>query len=227
MTILYRAIHTPEGEIRGATYVNDDIDLAAESASYAAQGLSVAAISAEDFSHAQAAVADDSYYIDYVGIDETPTLIQSPPRPGEYYDFNFTTHVWEVSAARLEQAKEAKAGDLSEQYRARRNASVLYGGNPYSPTDDLVRDIRTVITCLEYFTTAPAGWSGVRALNGARSNVEAYWSDERDNLAGMLANIELRRAVLLSVYYNHLDGIAAAATVEAVLAYDVTTGWPT
>lgn len=227
MTMLYRAIHTPAGEIRGATYVDDNIDLAAESASYAVQGLSVAAISAEDFPHAQAAVADDSYYIDYVGLEETPTLVASPPRPSEYYDFDFSTHSWVVSAERLEQAKSNKLGLLAAEFQSRRHVPILFNANPYVPSDEMVRDLRSVIEALEYFTVLPAGWEGVRSANGGRTTVHAAWNDERDYLVGMLAAMEQQRAECLSAFYEHQDGVAAAATVEAVLAYDVTTGWPT
>lgn len=225
--MLYRAIHTIVGEIRGATYVNDDIDLIAERDAYAAQSLLVAPITEAEFPLAQAAVADDSYYIDYFGVDETPTLVASPPRPSEYYDFNFVTHTWVVSAERLAQAKEDKASALSAEYRVRRSADKLWSGNPYSPTDELISNLRSVITSLEYFTAIPSGWEGLRSSNGGRTTVGTSWSDERDNLASMLANFEQYRALCLSVYFSYLDEIAAAATVEDVLSITITSGWPT
>lgn len=225
--MLYRAIHTIEGEIRAAAYVNDDIDLAAEAASYAVSGLLVAPITEGEFPSAQAAVADDSYYIDYIGVEETPTLVQSPPKPGEYYDFNFATHTWVVSAERLAQAKQNKLAQLNAEFMARRHVPILFNGNPYSPTDEMVRDIRSVIETLEYFTEPPAMWSGFRSPNGGRTTTHADWMEERDYLRGMLANMERQRARCLAVLYAHQDGIGAAATVEAVLAYDFSYWWPT
>ena len=225
--MLYRAIHTIVGEIRAATYVNDDIDLIAERDAYAAQSLLVCPISEAEFPLAQAAVSDDSYYVDYSEVDESPFLVASPPRPSPYYDFNFVTHTWEVSAERLAQAKEDKASELNDEYQTRRTAAKLWSGNPYSPTDDLIDNLRSVITTLEYFTTAPDGWEGVRSSNGGRTTVYPAWSDERDNLKGMLSNFERYRANCLTVYWAYLDDIAAAATVEDVLALTFTTGWPT
>lgn len=225
--MLYRAIHTIVGEIRAATYVNDDIDLIAERDAYAAQSLLVCPISEAEFPLAQAAVSDDSYYIDYSPIDESPFLVESPPRPSPYYDFDFASHTWVVSAERLAQAKEDKTAELSAEYRTRRNANKLWSGNPYSPTDELIGHLRGVVATLEYFTAPPAGWEGVRSSNGGRTTVYPSWSDERDNIAGMLANFEKYRAECLTVYWAYLDDIAGAATVEDVLALTFTTGWPT
>lgn len=225
--MLYRAIHTIAGEIRAATYVNDDTDLVAEAESYAASGLFVAPITAGEFPNAQAAVADDSYYIDYVGEAETPTLVASPPRPSEYYDFDFVTHTWVVSAERLAQAKQNKLAQLNAEFMARRHVPILFNGNPYSPTDEMVRDIRSFIESLEYFTVNPPMWEGIRSTNGGRTPTHFTWEDERDYLRGMLASMEQQRAKCLAVLYAHQDGIDAAATVEAVLGYDFTYWWPT
>ena len=225
--MLYRAIHTADGEIRAATYVNDDADLVAEAESYAASDLFVAPITAEEFPNAQAAVADDSYYIDYIGEAETPTLVASPPRPSEYYDFDFVTHTWAVSAERLAQAKQNKMAQLNAEFMTRRHAPILFNGNPYVPTDEMVRDIRSFIESIQYFTTTPPMWDGIRSTNGGRTPTHFTWEDERDYLLGMLANMEQQRAKCLAVLYSHQDGIAESATVEAVLAYNFTTGWPT
>lgn len=225
--MLYRAIHTIVGEIRAATYVNDDIDLVAERDAYAAQSLLVAPITEAEFPLAQAAVSDDSYYIDYSPVDESPFLVASPPRPSPYYDFNFVTHTWEVSAERLADAKSDKASELSDEYRNRRFASVTIEGNPYVPTDELIAQIRSAITSIVYYTQLPDGWAGLRSSNGGRTTVYPYWSDERDKLNGILADMEKYRAECVSVYWAYLDDIAAAATVEDVMALTFTTGWPT
>ena len=226
--MLYRAIHTIAGEIRAATYVNGDADLAAETASYAASGISglfVAPITAEEFPNAQAAVADDSYYIEIVG--GTPTLIQSPAKPGDYYDFDFATHTWVVSADRLAQAKQNKMAQLNAEFMTRRQAPILFNGNPYSPSDEMVRDLRSFIENLDYFGFNPSMWNGIRSTNGGRTPIHYTPEDEISYLRGMLAGMEQRRAQCLAVLYSHQNGIDESATVDAVLAYDLSGGWPT
>lgn len=225
--MLYRAIYTITGEILAATYVNDDADLAAEAESYAASGLFVAPITAEEFPNAQAAVADDSYYIEIVGESETPTLVQSPAKPGDYYDFDFVTHTWVVSAERLAQAKQNKMAQLNAEFMTRRQAPILFNGNPYSPTDEMVRDLRSFIENLDYFGFNPSMWNGIRSTNGGRTPIHYTLEDEISYLRAMLAGMEQRRAQCLAVLYAHQDGIGAAATVEAVLAYDFSYWWPT
>lgn len=225
--MLYRAIHTAEGEIRAATYVDDDIDLEAEAASYATSGLFVAPITEGEFASAQAAVADDSYYIDYIGVEEAPTLVQSPPKPGEYYDFNFATHTWVVSAERLAQAKQNKLAQLNAEFMARRHVPILFNGNPYSPTDEMVREVRSFLESLEHFGFNPAMWNGIRSPNGGRTPLHYTLEEDVSYLRGMLATMEQQRARCLAVLYAHQDGIGAATTVEAVLAYDFSYWWPT
>ena len=55
---------------------------------------------------------DDSWHITYADITEAPVFTESPPRPGLYYDFDFDTHTWIISAERLTQAKADKNAAL-------------------------------------------------------------------------------------------------------------------
>ena len=225
--MLYRAIHTAVGEIMLATYVDDNIDTAAEAADYAAQGLFVCPITEAEYPDAVAAVNDDSWYIDYVGVEETPTMFESPPKPGEYYVFDFVAHTWSVSAEQLSRAKGDKYTAISAKYRERLGQPYTDSGATFNDRIELLPLLRAMIDVLEFTETIPAWWDGFRGDNGVYLTPAGTWSGERDACVSRVYAIELYRMNCKSVDYVHRAAVTACATVGDVLAYDVTTGWPT
>ena len=211
------------GTIYSAVAVPDDTDLAAESAMYAANGQYVFPVTEAQYPLVQAAVEDDSYFVEI----EFMVLTAKPAKPGDGYVWDGEAQAWVVSTQDFDEARFQKRVELARAYAASKEVPLLFNANPYPPRDETVRDLRSVIESLEYFTAIPSGWAGVRSANGGRTTVSAAWSGERDYLRGMLAAMEDRRADLLSIYYSHLDAIDALTTISGINAYSVSTGWPT
>lgn len=226
--MLYRAIHTIEGEIRIATYVNDETDTVAESAAYAAQGLYVCPITEAQYPDAVEAVNDDSWHITYADITEAPVFTESPPRPGLYYDFDFDTHTWIISAERLTQAKADKNAALMNEYNLRINVPYTDGPLIWNSPQELLARARGLVHVLEYTSSFPLGgyWDGFHDDSGAAVGLPATWSQARDYANGYIYNIETRNLKCLSARYAHQAAIAGFATIEDTIAYNITTGWP-
>lgn len=227
--MLYRAIHTIEGEIRIATYVNDDVDLVAEAAAYLADGLYVCPITEAQYPDAVAAVNDDSWHITYADITEDPVFTESPARPGVYYDFDFDTHTWVVSAERLTQAKNDKNAALMNEYSSRVNAPYADSGRVWNNPQELISRARALLQVLEYTSSFPLGgyWNGFCDDNGSSVGLAATWNLERDYAKAIIYNLETRALKCLAARYTHQAALAGLTTVETILAYDISTGWPT
>jgi len=171
-------------------------------------------------------VSNDTHYVAYVGISETPTLTAFPTKPGDYYDFDFTTFTWVVSSTRLAAVRQLRETDLYAEFTTRRCTPILFNAHPFAATDEFLRDVTSILAAGNHLSAFPSGYTGLRSSDGGRTTVQASWADEVVYLQQILENCEVQRALCLIAFYAHQDGLAACTTVEALLAYDITSGWP-
>ena len=165
-------------------------------------------------------------WIEYVGIDEVPTFFAFPARPSEFHEWNYTTKAWEVSSAQIAAARAKKLFDLDLAYASSRNVPFSFGGSSLSCSDLAIDGIRCVVSQIENIGLMPDEWNGWRTVDGSRLTPLNALDSELARAKSILVSAESRRAALLSIFWNHADAIAALTTVSAIMAYDVTTGWP-
>lgn len=71
-----------------------------------------------------------------------------------------------------------------------------------------------------------AGWAGWRTFDNAMVWVDDSPADVLGHLNAISRELEDRQQAILLCAWGHKAAIAALDTVEAVLAYDITAGWP-
>ena len=72
----------------------------------------------------------------------------------------------------------------------------------------------------------PAGWLGWRDANNNMRWAEDDTATVLANLTALSRAIEDREQALLAASWAHKANIAALEDIDAILAYDVTVGWP-
>lgn len=174
----------------------------------------------------EGAHAYGSGWIEYVGIDEVPTFYAFPSPPSEFHEWNYTTKAWEVSSGQIAAARAKKLFDLDLAYTSSRSVPFFYSGNLLSCSDVSIDGIRCVVSQIENIGLMPDEWNGWRTVDGTRLDPLYTIEAELARAKSILVSAESRRAKLLSLFWNHCDAIAALTTVSAIVAYDVTTGWP-
>ena len=141
-------------------------------------------------------------------------------RPSPFHMLDATVEAW---LPNLDAARESKFQQVATELNRR-----LYLPCNGFDADKVSRErISGMIARLQRGDGLPAGWVGWRdAAN------EMHWAT--DDAATVLANmialsraIEDREQALLVASWTHKANIAALEDIDAILAYDVTQGWPT
>lgn len=146
-----------------------------------------------------------------------------PPRPSNCHDWDWTTKTWKPNIAN---ALANKSAAVSQEFAIRTLQPVQYDGAPFD-ADEVARGrIIATITRMIRGDGLPAGWVGWRDYDNAMHWGEDTTETVRAQLAGLSAAIEDREQSLLVAAWQHKAALAALTTVEDIIAYDVTTGWP-
>lgn len=146
--------------------------------------------------------------------------VRKSNRPSEHHEWDWTTKSW---LPNLDAARESKLQQVAAELSTR-----LYLPCNGFDADKVSRDrIGGMIARLQRGDGLPAGWVGWRDFSN-----QQQWADL--DAAGVLAELsELSRAIedreqsLLVASWTHKANIATLEDIDAILSYDVTTGWPT
>ena len=141
-------------------------------------------------------------------------------RPSVYHEWNLPSESW---LPNLDAACNAKLQEVAAELNSR-----LY--LPYNgfDADRVSRErISGTIARLQRGDGLPAGWIGWRDA----SNQQQWATDDAatvlTNLTALSCAIEDREQALLVASWQHKANIAALSDIDAIIAYDVTAGWPT
>ncbi len=142
-----------------------------------------------------------------------------PTKPGEFHEWSMSANAWlpNLGAARQFRLQEVNA-ELSTR---------LYLPCNGFDADKVSRErISGTIARLQRGDGLPAGWVGWRDA----SNQQQWATDDAAtvlaNLTALSRAIEDREQDLLVASWTHKANIAALEYIDAILAYDVTVGWP-
>ena len=167
---------------------------------------------------------EDSFEFDpsktYVFDTTSKTVMPTPEKPSPNHEWDWATKSW---LPNLDAACNARLQEVAAELNKR-----LYLPCNGFDADNVSRDrISGTIARLQRGDGLPAGWMGWRDVAN-----EMHWAT--DDAATVLANlttlsraIEDREQALLVASWTHKANIAALEDIDAILAYDVTQGWPT
>lgn len=142
-----------------------------------------------------------------------------PSRPSPHHDWDWTTKSWlpNLDAAKAEKKTESQI-ELSRR---------LYLQCNDFDADSVSRErISGTIARLQRGDGLPVGWLGWRDANNDMRWAADDTATVLANLATLSRAIEDREQALLVAAWQHKAAIASLTSVEALLAYDVTAGWP-
>ncbi len=126
----------------------------------------------------------------------------------------------------VDDAREVQAQAVDRIRSARHGQPIAYMGEFFDADVAARENISGVLTRLTRGDGLTAGWIGWRTFDN-----NMVWADEPaeevlSHLRGLSCAIEDRKQALLSVAWGHKDALAELSSVEAVMEYDITAGWP-
>lgn len=154
-------------------------------------------------------------------------FIAIPAQPSKFHVWNSATKTWNPQLSR---AKRARLSDALKEYRSRKELPIIYDAKTLD-TDNEARE-QLMFKALEFAERVrlkqPAN-AAARVWENADGTFHTFATDNgfRNWLGGFVITISERVAQQRLVLRMHVQNIRALTTVEAVLAYDITTGWPT
>lgn len=148
---------------------------------------------------------------------------EKPERPSNSHEWDWSTKTWQPNAA---DAREKKHGAITQEFTRRTFAPILYDGAPFDADERVSRPrITGLHGRLERGDPLPPQWKGWRDANNAYHWATATPAEVHEHLAALSRAIEDREQALLVAFWQHKENLSAMATVEGILAYDVTQGW--
>lgn len=146
-------------------------------------------------------------------------LVPFPEKPSPHHEWDWPTKSW---LPNIDAARKAKLQEVTTELNKR-----LYLPCNGFDADKVSRErISGMIARLQRGDGLPAGWVGWRDA----SNQQRWAADDAAtvlaNLVSLSRAIEDREQVLLIAAWQHKAAIAALSDIDAILAYDVTAGWP-
>ena len=154
------------------------------------------------------------------GYVENGSLLPLPESPAPHHEWDWTTKSW---LPNLDAARNAKLQEVAAELDKR-----LYLPCCGFDADKVSRGrISGMVARLQRGDGLPAGWMGWRDF----SNQQQWAMDDAAtvlaNLTALSCAIEDREQVLLVACWTHKANIATLTDIDAIIGYDVTTGWPT
>ena len=158
--------------------------------------------------------APEAAYWDF----EAQSLAPISPQPTAFHAWDWPTKQW---IPNLDAGRTGRIQQITRELSTR-----LYLPCNGFDADKVSRErISGMIARLQRGDGLPAGWVGWRDA----SNQQQWATDDAAtvlaNLTALSRAIEDREQALLVASWTHKANIAALEDIDAILAYDVTTGW--
>lgn len=161
-------------------------------------------------------VRPDSHYVQH------NQVVAIPPKPGQFYDWNWSSRTW---VGNLPAAKAARRAKVDAQVALRTVQPITVGGVEFD-ADEVARSrIKGTLDRILRGDGLPTGWAGWRDADNAMHWSEATPDEVAAELSALSRAIEDREQALLIAAWTHKAYIDALNRVEDVVAYSLTTGW--
>lgn len=150
-------------------------------------------------------------------------ILPIPDRPSEFHYWDWTSKAWLPD---LDHARTARQAEVGTEFIRRDLAPITYAGTAFDANAQARENIGGTLSRLLRGDGLPGGWIGWRdhanAMHWATDDAETV----QTHLAALSRAIEDRKQALLVAAWTHKAALDALATVEAILAYDITAAWP-
>ena len=126
----------------------------------------------------------------------------------------------------VDAARAAQAAAVDRLRAERYDRPLAYGGTLFDVDAAARENISGVLARLARGDGLTAGWIGWRTFGNSMVWADASEEEVLTHLRGLSRAIEDRKQALLSAAWSHKDALAGLDSVEAVMGYDITVGWP-
>ena len=181
--------------------------------------------------------APDSHGVHYAGDDIEINVLEYPVDPNTFYFINGSPvsispapsrhHAWNWSSKSWLPDLDAARASKLQQVSAELNTRLYLPCNGFDADTVSRGRISGMVARLQRGDGLPPGWVGWRDA----SNDMQWAADDAatvlTSLTALSRAIENREQALLIAAWQHKANIAALEDIDAILAYDVTQGWPT
>lgn len=153
-------------------------------------------------------------------------FVERSPRVSEFHEWNVLTRSW---VPLLAKAKQEFIFRAVVEYRRRKELPLTYDAKTLD-TDDEARE-QLMFKAFEFAERArlnqPAG-AASRVWENADNTFFTFDTDQqfRNWLGGFVITLSNRTAQQRIALRQHVQNIRALTTVEDIIAYDITVGWP-
>lgn len=166
-------------------------------------------------------VVDDSTHFVFNG-----ALTPFPPAPGKWWEWDFLNLEWRLPLGALDAARAAQAAAVDRLRAERCDRPLAYAGTLFDADAAARENIAGVLARLARGDGLTVGWVGWRTFDNSMVWSAASADEVAGHLRGLSCLIEDRQQALLAAAWMHKAALAGLESVEAVLAYDITAGWP-
>lgn len=144
------------------------------------------------------------------------SVVDVPAAPTPHHNWDWATKTW---VSNLAEAKESKKNAVSTLRKAHNYLPISYSSSVFDADETAQRNVSAWQTQLAAGTDLPPGFVW-RDYNNVDHPADAAF------INGLGTAITLRGTVLYQVAWVHKAAIDALSSIEDVLAYDITAGWP-
>lgn len=165
-------------------------------------------------------------------ISSTPRgLVQNDydPRPTKYHQWNPSNFTFELVPDALNLARVDRKNEIEQERRVRNTTVISYDdknldGDATAQKNlaDKLAGVKERLRLSVSMDPAIMVWKDADNLIHTWNDLQAYC----DWLAGYVIALEDRGTRLYAAAWQHKLNLEALTTVEDILAYDITAGWP-
>lgn len=153
------------------------------------------------------------------GYIKNGTIKTSLKSPSNFHIWDNDSETW---LPNLDAARNAKLQEVATEL----NKRLYLPCNGFDADKTSRERISGMIARLQRGDGLPAGWVGWRDHNNQQHWAEDDAATVLANLSALSRAIEDREQALLVASWQHKANIEALTGIDAILAYDVTAGWP-
>lgn len=149
------------------------------------------------------------------------------PRPTPYHQWDPSVRGFVLRPGALDAARADRAGAVNRLCVEHQERPVSYDGSVFDADAAARENIAGVVARIGRGDGLTGGWIGWRTFDNSMVWASASAEDVFGHLRGVSLLIEDRKQALLAAAWAHKAALARLESVEAILAYDITAGWPT
>lgn len=168
----------------------------------------------------------ETQYID----TSTQTAIDFPAKPSNYHSWNWASKQYEIQQTGLDKAKADKKLEIDNLRKNKEFAPISYDNKNLDANEEAIKNINGKLQEL-YARDATVNPPNQNTLiwRDADNNIHTWQAVPiyKSWLQGLAIEVASRTTSLYQVSWTKKTEIENLTTIDDILAYDITIGWPT